>query len=194
MLYKIPKKSGNVYEVHDGLRLIKEFKQLEDNSYGDKKMRFVMMVADYQSPLKQHPEPRRRELAALEAGWIVQGNAQKTIDARGKKLVDGKDKLVESAIKKYRAIQHNEDRELLGLYDKHIDNIKKTVSQDSNDPDELKKRNLLLESIPSLKRSKNELAALADIKDIMVEEDENEGRELSLIDEIALDESNMEPE
>lgn len=149
-----------------------------------------MLVADYQSPLKQHPEPKRRELAALEAGWVVQSNAQKTIDARGKILVDGKDKDVERAIAKYREIQHNEDRELLSLYDTQLGNIKAAILVTSSDPDELKKRNLLLESIPSLKESKNRLAKLTDLEDLIQKEEEDAGIERSLIDKIADEESN----
>lgn len=186
MLFPIPKKTVNLFDSISGLRLIEEFKKLDDKSHSDndKRMRFVMLVADYQSPLKQHPESKRRELAALEAGWVVQTNARRTIDARGKLVVDGKDKDVEAAITKYRELQINEDRELLELYTKQINDIKKAISTSTDDPDVLKKRNTLLESLPALKESKNKLAKMTDLEDLEIDDQTEDNRPLSLIDKL----------
>lgn len=182
-MYVVPKR-GSVYEANSGLRLISEFAAIEGND--DKKMRFVMLVADYKSPLRHHPDQKRRNLAALEAGWTIQDNALRTLDFRGKKVADGKDKAVEAAIAKYRELQKDEDMELLALYDSQIENIRATLSVKSTDVDELKKRSALLEGLPELAKAKRELAKTTGT-DVEILDETPVAANLSLIDRVAME-------
>jgi len=186
MLFRIEKRKS-VWESNPELRLIKEFKEIEENSKDDKKIRFVMLVADYKSPLRQHPEKKRRELAALQAGYTVQDNSHTTIDFRGKKLIDGKDPLIEAAIERYKTIQYNEHMDGLEIIQKQIDNIKTLTNLPAEDALELTRRSTLIQSLPQLYLTKRELLAQAGVEERITEETSAVDRPMSLIDEIALE-------
>jgi hypothetical protein len=186
MLFRIEKRKS-IWESNPELRLIKEFKEIEETSKDDKKIRFVMLVADYKSPLRQHPEKKRRELAALQAGYTVQDNSHTTIDFRGKKLIDGKDPLIEAAIKEYHKIQYNEHMDGLEIIQKQIDNIKTLTNLPAEDALELTRRSTLIQSLPQLYLTKRELLAQAGVEEKIAEETSAIDRPMSLIDEIALE-------
>lgn len=186
MLFKLEKRKS-IWESNPELRLIKEFAQIEETSKDDKKMRFVMLVADYKSPLRQHPEKKRRELAALQAGYTVQDNSHSTIDFRGKKLIDGKDPLIEAAIERYKSIQYNEHMDGLDIIQKQIDNIKSLTEKPAEDALELTRRSTLIQSLPQLYLTKRELLAQAGVEDKINEEVGTSDKPLSLIDELAIE-------
>jgi hypothetical protein len=192
MLFKIEKKKP-IWESNPEMRLIKEFQAIEDASKDDKKIRFVILVADYKSPLRQHPEAKRRELAALQAGYTVQDNSSSTIDFRGKKLVDGKDPLVEAAIVMYKKMQHNEHMDGLEIIQRQIDNIKSLTATPAEDALELGRRNTLIKDLPSLYTTKRELLVLAGHEEKISEESTSE-RTLSLLDELHLEETSDKDE
>lgn len=182
MLYAI-QKNKSIYDSAPGLRLIKEFADLERGE-GDK-MKFVMLVADYKSPLKQHPEQRRRELAALECGYKVMDKTHATLDFRAREVVAGKDEKVEAAIKKYREIQFNEDRGNMEMITQQIENIKEVLKQKTDDVDELQKRTKVLQTLPELVETRIRLAKIAGLKEEDTgETPAGEQRALSLIDKI----------
>lgn len=186
MLIKIEKRRS-IWESNPELRLITEFAKIEETSKDDKKMRFVALVADYKSPLRQHPEKKRRELAALESGYTVQGNSHTTIDFRGKKLVDGKDPLIESAIVKYKSMQYNEHMDGLEIIQKQIDNIKSLTQLPAEDALELSRRSSLIETLPQLYTTKRELLSLAGVEDKKDENNATIDRPLSLVDLLDLE-------
>ena len=194
MLYQI-ERGKSVFDSHNGLRLIPEFAALEEDArVGDKWMRYVMLVADYKSPLKQHPITKRKELAILSAGGKIQNRNHETLDLRAREIVEGKNPKVEAALAKYLEIQHDEDRDMLEIINKQIELIKKTIMSSTTkvdgkdvpvETDELKKRNALLMTIPDLVEAKKKLARIADIKDeVFIEETSQEVKPLSLVDRI----------
>jgi len=185
VLFKVEKRK-TIWESNPELRLISQFAKIEENSKDDKKMRFVMLVADYKSPLRQHPEKKRRELAALQSGYTVQDNSHTTIDFRGKQLIDGKDKVVEAAIAEYKKIQHNEHMDGLEIIQKQIDNIKTLTNTPAEDALELSRRSTLIKDLPSLYTTKRELLTLAGYEEKINEESGTE-RTLSLLDELHIE-------
>lgn len=191
MLYQI-KKGKSIFESNQGLRLIPEFANIEsDPKTAEKFMEFVILVADYQSPLRQHPEKKRRELAVLAAGGKVQNANHAALDLRSRELVEGKNEKVELAIRKYRQIQHNDDKEMLDVISTQIEAIKTTVLAPSADVDELAKRNKLLQTIPDLIETKKRLARITGIEDeVFLDETTTETKPMSLIDKVALENQN----
>lgn len=180
-----------MYEFAPGLRLIPEFDVLDRSRLDDRLMRFVMLVADYDSPLKQHPEKKRRELAILSSGGKVQDHNHTALDMRSRQIVEGRDSDVEAAIKKYREIQYNEDREMLIVVNSQIDSIKTMILEKTFDVDELKKRNALLLTLPELVETKKKLAKMANMEEEVFEsETAGESRPVSLIDKVALEQQN----
>lgn len=185
MLYNI-QKNKSVFDSAPGLRLIASFQALDDpKDTQDRKMRFVMLVADYKSPLRQHPEKQRRKLAAMECGYKIMDTTHDTLDYRARLLLEGKDEKVEAAILKYHEIQYNEDIGNLEMIDRQIDNIKDVIKSPTADLDELKKRNTLLQTLPELVETKKRLARIAGMKEAeMASMEISEDKPLSLIDKI----------
>lgn len=121
MLFKLnPDKSPFV--LNDGLQLIKEFRVLSDRQFT-----VVALVADYQSPLRTLPDKERRTQAAKIVDWPFEG---KRLDKNGRDFVDGKVKSIEAAIRKYREIQYDEDKETLAGVDNQIHQIRKSLQED----------------------------------------------------------------
>jgi hypothetical protein len=187
-LYKV-EKNKNLFQTNSELHLIPEFSALDrDARLADRLMRFVILVADYDSPLKQHPEKKRRELAILAAGGKVQEVNHTSLDMRSRKIAEGKDEMVEAAIKKYREIQYNEDRNTLEAIQTQIDTIKTTIITPTSDVDELVKRNKLIASLPELLETKKRIARMSNIvEEVFESETSIEAKPMSLVDKIALE-------
>lgn len=193
MLYQI-QKNKPVNESAPGLLLIPEFETLfYDARVGDKWMRFVMLVADYDSPLKQHQEKKRRQLAILSAGGKIEEIKHNTLDVKSRAIVDGKNDKIEAAIKKYREIQYNEDKETLIVINTQIESIKTVVATPTLDVDELKKRNALLAGLPDLVETKKQIARMANMEDMVFETAESvDSKPMSLIDKVAMENQEQE--
>lgn len=121
MLFKLHH-DKSPYELNDGLKAIKEFAYLSDRQFTA-----VALFTDYESPLRKLPEIKRREQAAIIAGWPMEG---KRLDKNGRNFVDGKVSSIEVAIKKYRAIQFDKDKETLAGIDRQIHEIMEIVKED----------------------------------------------------------------
>lgn len=149
-------------------------------------MVYVTMYTDYLSPLRQQPDFERKRLAALAAGYKPQDTHSKTLQPKAREMINGERPHVEAAIKKYRELQHNEDRELLKLYQTHIDNIKTIVAKATDDVDEAKKRGDLLLKLPELRKSQRELAKSVGMEDELskIESESQENKKLSTIDKV----------
>lgn len=110
------------FELNDGLKSISEFANLTDRQFTA-----VCLFTDYDSPLRKLPEIQRREQAAIIAGYPLEG---KRLDKNGRNFVDGKVGSVEKAIKKYKEIQYDRDRETLAGIDRQIHEIMEIVKED----------------------------------------------------------------
>jgi hypothetical protein len=101
-------------------------------------------------------------------------------------MINGERPHVEAAIKKYRELQYNEDRELLKLYQSHVDNIKTIVATPTVDVDEAKKRGDLLLKLPELRKSQRELAKSVGMEDELskIESESQENKKMSTIDKV----------
>ena len=188
MLYQITK-SRPVNESAPGLLLIPEFEALfYDGRVGDKWMRFVMLVADYDSPLKQHPERKRREMALLAVGFTTEETKHTTLDSKARAIRDGKNEKIEAALKKYKEIQFNEDKETLMVINTQIESIKRAVMEPTTDATILKARNALLDGLPDLIEVKKKIARMSNItEEVFENETTTDSRPMSLIDKVALE-------
>lgn len=180
MLVKIDRKVS-IFETNPFLKNIPEFADLNE-----RQMRYVAWYADYESPYRFHPDLERKRLCALEAGWTVQDTHQKTLEPRAREVMNGEVEKVNVAIIKYRSLKPNEDRELLALYSRQIENIKAMIETPTVDPGELKKRNDLILSLPDLRASQRQLAKMAGMEDELskIEEEVKESRKMSTIDKV----------
>lgn len=121
MLFKLQYEQSP-FSLNDGLKAIKEFVCLSDRQFTA-----VALYADYESPIRKLPDVQRREQAAIIAGYQMEG---KRLDKNGRNFVDGKVRTIESAIRKYREIQFDKDKETLAGIDRQIHEIMEIVKED----------------------------------------------------------------
>lgn len=123
MLFKLHYEKSP-FELNDGLKAIREFAILTDRQFTA-----VALYTDYDSPLRKLPDLQRKEQAAIIAGYPMEG---KRVDKNGRNFVDGKVGSMERAIKKYKEIQYDRDRETLAGIDRQIHEIMEIVKEDKN--------------------------------------------------------------
>jgi len=178
MLFKLHH-DKSPFILNEGLKAIKEFVCLTDRQFTA-----VSLFADYESPLRTLPEQARREQAAIVAGWPMEG---KRLDKNGRNFVDGKVRNIETAIRKYKEIQFDEDRETLAGIDRQIHEIRETAKEDKQKAstrrvvtkdgkivdvednklkyDLIEKAAKLTATLPSLYETKQKLQELLKLKD-----------------------------
>ena len=123
MLFKLHYEKSP-FELNDGLKAIREFAALTDRQFTA-----VALYTDYDSPIRKLPDLQRKEQAAIIAGYPMEG---KRVDKNGRNFVDGKVGSMEKAIKKYKEIQYDRDRETLAGIDRQIHEIMEIVKEDKN--------------------------------------------------------------
>lgn len=185
MLFKITP-IDDPFDLNPELKSIPEFVAISG-----KKFKYVAFLVDYKSPYRQHTNiHEKKRLALLEAGYVVQGTHQKTLEPRAREIMNGEDPDVEKAIIKYKELQYDEDKELIQLYQTQIENIKKAVRNKPEDPADLEKTNKLLLSLPSLRSAQRDLAAAAGIE-VTIEESSEPDKPMSTIDEVMSEQIKM---
>lgn len=121
MLFKLHYEKSP-FDLNDGLKAIREFAALTDRQFTA-----VALYTDYDSPIRKLPDLQRKEQAAIIAGYPLEG---KRVDKNGRNFVDGKVGSMEKAIKKYKEIQYDRDRETLAGMDRQIHEIMEIVKED----------------------------------------------------------------
>lgn len=179
MLFKITA-TEDPFDLNPELKSIPEFAALPA-----KKFKYVAFLVDYKSPFRQHTNlTEKKRLCLLQAGYVVQGTHQKTLEPRAREIMNGEVPEVEAAILKYKEIQYDDDREDIELYNTQIANIRAAVRNKPDDPAELEKVNKLLLSLPSLRAAKRQIAESVGIE-IPAEESSSEvSKPMSTLDEM----------
>lgn len=121
MLFKL-QYDKSPFLLNEGLKAIKEFVCLSDRQFTA-----VALFTDYESPIRKLPEKERREQAAIIAGYQMEG---KRLDKNGRNFVDKKVGSMEGAIRKYKEIQFDKDKETLAGIDRQIYEIMEIVKED----------------------------------------------------------------
>lgn len=162
MLYRI-RDGVSVFQDNPEMLAIPEFANL-NSSAGDRRMRFVMLVADRRSPLRTLPEKERREKAARIAGWPMEGNR---LDKNGRDAVSGKSEAIELGIKKYREYQYDENQATLDTINAQIHEIKEYLQSDKSQAKDygkaLEQAAKLGERLPGLIEARQKLESILQI-------------------------------
>lgn len=169
MLYKL-RDTVSVFEDNPELLAIPEFAKLQTTSLNsndqlkDRRMRFVILVADRRSPLRTLPERQRREKAAQIAKFPMEGNR---VDKNGRDAILGNNQAIETAIEKYKEYQFDENFETLQTVNSQIQEIKDYLKSDKKDAKDygkaLEQAAKLGEKLPSLIEAKQKLESLLNI-------------------------------
>lgn len=158
MLYKVIA-GKDVFELNPELRAVEEFEALTP-----RQMAYVILATDYKTPFRKLPWPKRREQAALSAGYKMEKDG-KTLDKNARGIIGGKTEGVQRAIKRYNIIQKDEDYEtLLGLT-KLINDIRELNATSSKSLIELEKAVKFSKELPALMKAKKELEDILEMRE-----------------------------
>lgn len=169
MLYKI-RDQVSVFDDNPELHAVPEFSKLYTTAINvkdsdrDRRMRFVILVADRRSPLKSLPEKARREKAALLAGYGMEGTR---LDKNGRDAVSGNVISIEVAIAKYKEYQWDENQDTLDTINAQIQEIKDYMKSDKSKAKDygkaLEVASKLGEKLPSLIEAKQKLESILQV-------------------------------
>ena len=112
MLFKLEDEK-DFFDLNPEAKLFEPFKRRSSQQ-----MVFVALVADKESPLRTLPEDKRREKAAIAAGYT--GMDEGRPDKNFRDLVGGKVETVEAAIAHYKELQYDEDQAMLDSINQQI--------------------------------------------------------------------------
>jgi len=175
MLFKITE--GDFFEDNPDAISIPEF-----SFCNSKEMKWVCMVFDYKSPIRQMPIDKRMVKAAYVAGYKnVPDNAGKNYQISPK---------LSRAISVYKEIQFDEDQENLLAYNSQLSQYRELLTKREKSDKEIDQSLKIMKEMPTLQAKRKELISILDLRDeIVIEEKDPEEREESLS---TLDIINME--
>lgn len=186
MLFRIPPLGKDtVKKANPEISAVPEFAELTD-----KQLRVMALVFDYKSPFRQKPQADRWRLAFLAAGYTPMEGHNNTFDMRAREIMDGKHPKMNAAIKKFLDLQFDEDIENLKAIQTQIDNIRAMTQKSWTDPDDLKKVNGLLLTLPELREAQKIIARNSKLDYSFGEQEEDDTQKnMSTIDKVVMDES-----
>jgi hypothetical protein len=158
MLYKVIA-GHDTFELNPELKAVEEFSVLTE-----RQMTYVILASDYRTPFRKLPWPERRVQAAISSGYKMEKDG-KRLDKNGRAVVDGKNDAVQKAIKRYNAVQKDEDYEtLLGL-SKLISDIRELNATTNKSLTELEKAVKFSKELPALMKAKKDLEDILEMRE-----------------------------
>lgn len=143
-------KSKPIFAQHPELKLIDEFKPLNDHQ-----MKYVIMMVDYSSPYFELRPTERAAYIADDLGWPKDEKGRR--DSKYKYIIMGDDKEVNAASRKYSSLQYDEDMEDLIALKTLKTQMRSQISAEKTSNDDTKKAIDIaqeLDSVTSLIKNK----------------------------------------
>ena len=176
MLFKLSDKP--VREDNNDIDAIPEFRLLTD-----KQLRYVILLTDYDTPLRQLPYKERQEEAAELAGFARE-NAKK-MGKQAREMMNGKVYPVEKAIAKYKSLQRDLDRETLQAFDDQLEEFIKKTSEKKTENKDWDVALKIMNALPKLLGMRKEIKDSLNLKGDFDEKDDTVSEaELSTLDRI----------
>ena len=113
MLFKISPE--DIRKDNPNIDAIPAFRDLTN-----KELKFLFLVYDFDTPLKQLSLADRKEQAAENAGYTREN--EKRLNKDGRSIIGGKVKRVEAAVPVFKSMLRDIDREALEAYDTNLEN------------------------------------------------------------------------
>ena len=113
MLFKITE--ADIRKDNPNIDAIPAFRDLTS-----KELKFLFLVYDFDTPLKQLSLNDRKEQAAENAGYAREN--EKRLHKDGRNIIAGKIKRVEEAVPVFKGMLRDIDREALEAYDTNLEN------------------------------------------------------------------------
>ena len=176
MLYKITQ--NDIREDNDSIDATPEFVELNS-----RELKYIFLVYDFDSPLRQLSLKDRKEQAAENAGYKRE-NA-KRLDRNARELISGKVKKVMNAIPALKKQLRDLDREALEAYDTNLEDYIKKIKEPKEKKEDWDLNLKIIAQYEKLLIGRKRIIENLNLRADYVEEEETaEETELSTLDKI----------
>lgn len=182
MLFKVTKR--DIREDNSNIDAIPEFEVCTS-----RELKYVFLVYDYDTPLYQLGMEERKMRAAEMAGYHVEGGG-KRLDKTGRNLLNGKYPHVEAAVKRFKQIRRDLDREVLESYDTQLEQFIQKAAEPKTDNRDWDLALKINKELPKLLEQRRALLDLLNLRGEFKEEEENTAEDklqLSTLDQVNQD-------
>lgn len=143
----------SMFKDNPSLEMFPQFEKLRD-----REMKWIALVYDYDSPLAQMPLPIRQKKAGHMVGHSFDDKDNPT--GKLKEMLDGADRDVIEAVKEYKKIQYDENKETLLAYNEQLDQFREFMRRTNKKASELKFAQSLQKQMPDLLKAREEIAKI----------------------------------
>lgn len=160
MLFKVTE-SNDVFKDNPELESIDAFAKCTN-----RQLKYVFYAYDYKSPLRNMKLEERLEKAARLAGYKNEKDSTR-LDKNGRSVISGKVGTVNVAIREFKELQRDEDREILLAIESQISQIIEEMARRGKTIKEIKDVNSFAPSLIQLAQTKKQLIEILDMRDDM---------------------------
>lgn len=157
MLFKVTE-HNDVFKDNPELESIEAFAKCTN-----RQLKFVFYAYDYKSPLRQMQLSDRLDKAARLAGYKTE-KGKSILDKNGRNIVAGNVNTVNAAVRVFKEIQHDQDKETLLALDEQTRQIIQLARKEGKDAKELKTSVEISKQLPVIAKIKKELIDILDMR------------------------------
>lgn len=118
--------------------------------------KWVCLVFDYSTPLRNMPMEQRKEVAAKMAGFLIEKETGR-LDKNARNVITGRVEKVNKAVEELMEIQYDEEQEMLIAYKEQISQALEILKKKNKSEKEWGICDKLNKSLPGLMKAKQEL-------------------------------------
>lgn len=118
--------------------------------------KWITLVYDYKSPLRNIPVEQRKYTAAKIAGFLSEGGTDR-LDKNARNVITGKIEKVNNAIKEFIDTQYDEEQEMLAAYTEEISQALEMLKKKNKTDKEWGICDKLNKTLPNIVSAKKEL-------------------------------------
>ena len=156
-----------VRETNPTIDMFEEFKDVPDRT-----LKFIFLVYDYETPFKKLPLDQKKEAVALRVGFKMEKD-RKIFDKNARDIMNGNNRKANEALKKFKELIYDEDKETLRSLDDLISNIRVEIRAPGKNAQDMKNKAQLAKDLPALASTRKQLAQILEVKESDVEEEED---------------------
>jgi hypothetical protein len=169
-----------MFEVNPEMEMIEQFKEVPDRS-----LKYMCLMYDYESPYRKLPLSQRKDKVASMVGFKRE-KGRRLFDKNARDIMNGKNPKLEEAIKEFKTMIYDTDRETLQSLDVLIENIRTELKTPGKSSGDMKNKSALAKELPALASTKKQLAQILEIQgsgDVDEEEEESKMSTLEMLNQ-----------
>lgn len=172
-------KDKEVLESNPQFKIFEEF-----TLCSDRELRYIALVYDYDTPLRNLPIAERKEYAADMSGFKREAGGR--LDKNARNTIGGGLPKVEKAITRYNSLQYDQEKELLNALSVQINQVIELMKKEDKKEGDWELVKKLNPELPKMISQKKELEVIIGYRE-PEKKDELEDEPLSALDLFHLD-------